>query len=287
MSRNLERYLLGVLAAIFVAAGSVTAANEAPGEAPSLSEAMDREVLGDANRFFAEANEAALSDPGRAKELYEAAALKFEFLLERGYTNERLYANLANTYFLSGDPGRAILNYRRAIRFGPGDHELRESLEHVRAQRVDFFAPDEAGRLKRAVFFWHYHLNDRMRTGIFAAAYLLLWTLAGWRLFLPGRRFGGARRISAMVCLVVGISIIVHAAEGSDRHAGVVVAPEVIARKGDGYIYEPALTNALHSGAEFKLRDRRGEWVQAVFDSGDDAWLPLSSVAFVAGAREP
>ena len=276
--------LFGVIAALFVSVAGVFAAletSEAGASAPSLSEAMDEEVLADGSRYFAEANEAALSDPARARELYEAAALKFEFLLERGYTNECLYANLANTYFLSGDLGRAILNYRRAIRFAPGDRELRESLEHVRAQRVDFFAPDEAGRLKRAVFFWHYHLNDRVRLWIFAVAYLLLWSLAGWRLFSPGRHFGGVRRISAAICLVVGISIIVHAANGTDRRAGVVVVPEVIARKGDGYIYESALSNALHSGAEFKLQEHRGEWVQAVFDSGDDAWLPLGSVAFV------
>ncbi len=277
------RWVYWIVLAGFLAAapGRLVAEESEGGGEKSLSEAMMLDVLDDATRFFEEANEAALSDSARAKELYRAAALKFEYLLERGYTNGKMYANLANTYFLYGDMGRAILNYRRAIRYEPGDRSLRESLEYVRGQRVDVFSPDEAGMLKRAVLFWHYHFNDRARLLVFGAAYLLLWVLAGWRLFSPGRRFAGTRRACVVVCLLVGISILPHAVTGADRNAGVVVAPEVVARKGDGYVYEPALTNALHSGAEFQLRARRGEWVQGVFDSGDDAWLPLGSVAFV------
>ena len=299
-------WFAGLALALALSASAAAEGDAAP-RRPSLAEAAAGEVLADADKFFAEANELALSDPTRARELYGAAALKFEYLLEQGYTNGRFYGNLANTYFLAGDIGRSVLNYRRALRFLPGDKELTESLAYVRTQRVDLFILDDVSRIKRGIFFWHYHLGDRARLFLFGGAYALLWVFAGWRLFassagsalslrsasvspeplrghgsVPGQGFGGSRRICAAVCLAVGISIIVHAVSGSDRRAGVIVVAEVVARKGDGYIYEPALTNALHGGVEFLLVENRGEWIHALFDNGERAWVPVGSVAFVA-----
>lgn len=277
---------LGIISLIAVLAIAVTGLRAARAETASESGnenvLIAEKVLAEAGSIFREANEMALSDPGRARELYEAAARKFEHLIvEEGYTNGELYTNLANTWFLAGDYGRSILNYRRARTFSPRDRFLEESLAHARAQCVDVFSFSEAGEIRRAVFFWHYWLGQRTRMILFGAAYAALWVIAGWRLFEPRRRFAVARRVCLVVCLTVGVSALVHAVTESRSRPGVVVAPEVVARKGDSYIYEPALTNALHSGAEFTLIERRGDWVHARFGNGEVAWLPATSVAFV------
>ncbi|MFV1994560.1 MAG: hypothetical protein ACC661_03910, partial [Verrucomicrobiales bacterium] len=85
----------------------------------------------------------------------------------------------------------------------------------------------------------------------------------------------------ALACAVAGLSYWHHDREVRKHPGGVVVASEVSARQGDGYIYQPALTNVLHSGAEFAMIERRGDWLYARFDNGEQGWLPLESVALV------
>ena len=85
----------------------------------------------------------------------------------------------------------------------------------------------------------------------------------------------------ALVCAVAGLSYWLHDREAREHPGGVVIASEVSARQGDGYIYEPALTNVLHSGAEFATIEERGDWLYARFDNGEQGWLPLESVALV------
>lgn len=52
---------------------------------------------------------------------YPAATEGYERLLGEGYESAQLYLNLGNAYFKRGMNGRAILNYRKALRLAPGD----------------------------------------------------------------------------------------------------------------------------------------------------------------------
>ena len=47
---------------------------------------------------------------------YPAATEGYERLLGEGYESAQLYLNLGNAYFKRGMNGRAILNYRKALR---------------------------------------------------------------------------------------------------------------------------------------------------------------------------
>ncbi|HIE11941.1 MAG TPA: hypothetical protein EYP63_00690, partial [Desulfotomaculum sp.] len=59
------------------------------------------------------------ADMAQANRLYEAgqyaeAAVAYQALVDAGAHDGRLYYNLGNAHYKSGDLGRAVLNYRRA-----------------------------------------------------------------------------------------------------------------------------------------------------------------------------
>lgn len=75
----------------------------------------------------------------KGQEAYDAgdyieAVEWYEQILEDGSYSAELFYNLGNAYYQQGDPGRAILNYRRAERLMPADADLKNNLRFVREQ---------------------------------------------------------------------------------------------------------------------------------------------------------
>lgn len=68
---------------------------------------------------------------------YPAATEGYERLLGEGYESAQLYLNLGNAYFKRGMNGRAILNYRKALRLAPGDEDIRYNLSIAEARTQD------------------------------------------------------------------------------------------------------------------------------------------------------
>ncbi len=73
---------------------------------------------------------------------YAQAIAQYEQITETaGYAPSVLY-NLANSYALSGQTGRAVLNYERALRLAPSDSDISGNLELVKKENGLF--PREA-----------------------------------------------------------------------------------------------------------------------------------------------
>ena len=129
---------------------------------------------------FRQANELLQTDPARARDLFQKAALCFETVRsEGGIENGRLFYNIGNIYFRLGDTGKAILNYRRAERFIPNDINLQQNLNYARSRRVDKIEPKPQTQVLRTLFFWHYDLGGMTRAWLLAAISGLLWISAG------------------------------------------------------------------------------------------------------------
>ena len=71
-------------------------------------------VYTQANEAFSKANKMS-DDSDQAQALYQQAIAGYQKIIETGgIHNAMLYYNLGNSYLLTDDLGRAILNYRRA-----------------------------------------------------------------------------------------------------------------------------------------------------------------------------
>ena len=60
-----------------------------------------------------------------------------------------------------------------------------------------------------------------------------------------------------------------------------VLAEEVIARKGDSDTYEASFQDPLHAGTEFVLVEERGHWIHVELPDGRRCWLPSRDVGLV------
>jgi len=228
-----------------------------------------------------------------ANQLYETgqidlAVQAYEQLVNQGVVDSALFYNLGNAYFKQGDPGRAILTYRRAQELAPRDPDIKANLALARAQVVDEFEPaGDDGFLSRygqTVRSW-FTLNE-----------LAMAALAGWILFVfllilyISARTGSAwRRVfryaltAAAVVLVVGVLSLGSALHlEQNRSEGVVVAAEVDVTSGPGAQYVTEFT--LHSGAEVDLVEIRPNWVRLALPSGElEGWVPANAIELVRG----
>ncbi len=239
-------------------------------------------IFEEANTFFQQANRLQSNDPEAARGLYQRAVLRYERLIsESGIHNGKLYYNLGNAYFQMDDIGRAILNYRKAERLNPSDSNVSHNLEFARTRRYDKFEDAQQTQVLRTLLFWHFDLAPSTRLGIFTLLSLFFWATMILRLL--GRlsiSMGALAGLGIVTALFLG-SIVYDAAVGEKQRHGVVTAPDVVARKGDGETYEPSFTDPLHAGAEVRLLEQRPEWYQVELPDGRRCWLPSRDVELI------
>ena len=103
------------------------------------------------------------SSSAEALELYRQSAKAYEDLLAQGVRNAKLYYNLGNAYYRLGDLGRAVLAYRRAQQYDPGDAQLQANLRSARSLRLNRIEEPARNRLMENLLFWHVHTSARGR----------------------------------------------------------------------------------------------------------------------------
>ncbi len=151
---------------------------------PTLGTEALRGLLEQASEKFRQATRVAPEDPAAAKLLYQESIVRFEKIISAGNVrNSKLFYNLANTYLLKGDVGRAILNYRRAERLTPEDRNLQGNLTFARSQVRDSIPVPPQRRVLDTVLAWHTGLPVLPRLAVLVLAFDLIWLLAALKLF--------------------------------------------------------------------------------------------------------
>lgn len=267
-----RRFILLVL--LLASCGLAQSAESAIGNPQSEREDL-YVLLNEANTAFQQAN-AVTSDPDKARPLYTQAILLYEKIIAQGHVrNARLYYNLGNAYFLSDDIGRAILNYRRALQLDGADVNVRNNLAFARRQRLDKVSVEAEKRVLETLFFWHYDFSLRTKfflaclffAGLCGAATAIVWLGRGPALTTTAV-------LAGLLCLGLTISVGVETHRRGAVAYGVVTAPEIVARQGDGPNYAPRFEDPLHAGTEFELLEQRPGWLHIELADGSDAWIP-------------
>lgn len=235
-------------------------------------------LFSEANTQFEQANAKALTNPADAQELYQASILKYQFLIDHQNVHAAgLHTNLGNAYFLSGDHGRAVLNYQRALAIDPLDADVTHNLEYVRSLTVDELPATRGQQMRHMLSFWH-RWSFTTRLGLLALANISLWILLACLFYRRSRWLYGSIAGAAMISVVFALSLWVSYQGWDNSVDAVVVEWEVVARQGNGYIYDNAFTSPLHSGTELAILERRDDWYHAELLDGTTCWLPVQSV---------
>ena len=203
---------------------------------------------------------------------YQQAIDGYESLIRGNQSNAVLFYNLGNAWFRKGDPGRAILQYERALALDRQHPEAQANLHLVR---------DEARALElpktRADRYLGFATSDQ---------YVRTATLAFWiAIFALAILFLGSRRSGATIAVLVGALLVLGGAAFAcyavdngpqGRAVAIVTGKNIQARLATADNAGAVL--ALPAGSEVKILSKRGEWMYAALPNNLNGWIPAASV---------
>ena len=237
-----------------IAVSNAMAADAPRDEAPAAAmspQAVLRQALSDYEAAVALKS----PDAGEARRLFDRAADGFHRLIDTGLSNAALHYNLANAEMRLGRIGRAIVNYRRAERLDPGNDRIQRNLQFARKRCRTPIPPRPLSQFAESVFAWHYRTSMGARLTLALVAYGLFWTLLAVGRFLTRRppAVVWSTRVVGLLALVLWASVGWESYRRSVEVEGVLIADDVVLRKGYGDNYDPQLDRPLAQGVEVRI----------------------------------
>lgn len=243
--------------------------------------------------FCVQANAQSLAqqaDSAYAREDYRRAIELYSMSLAQEGPSSDLYYNLANAYYRNDNPGKAVLNYHRALRMDPTNSDARTNLNFV-VSRIDDRPEDDSSFL------------GNLHNGILNLAGANAWAWISFTIFLvltgcvamyifstnialrKTGFFGGIVMIFALIYTLVCAFQSVSRAR--DHSEAVVIAPSTYinsAPRAPRSSDEPAVS--IHAGTIVEITDsvptpddsQSSMWYNVKINNGTKAWLRASDV---------
>jgi tetratricopeptide (TPR) repeat protein len=196
----------------------------------------------------------------------------YEALVRAGQWSANLFYDLGNAYFRTGDFGRAILNYERALALERHHPEATANLQIAR---------DEARALELQQSWPERYLQFASVNQYCIAAAIAFWlAVFATVMLIFARRRSAALIATLMFCLLVSAVAIytVYTLErGSNGNAlAIVTGKNVQARLATADSANSVL--ALPPGSEVKILSTRGDWIYAALPNTLRGWIPAKNV---------
>lgn len=207
----------------------------------------------------------------------------YESIARNGFASGELYYNLGNSYYKTGDVGKAILNYERALRLMPNDDDLKHNL-----QLANLMITDKIEATPR-LFIWDYW--DGIKASL--SINTLTWIVYCVFVFLVGsiciillartyqlRRlglFGGS--ISTVVLILFVVLLMGKMGELNRADAAVVTAKLTTVKNSPDAKSSDAFV--LHSGVKVTVTDGVNEWMKIRLADGKVGWMEKSDAEVI------
>ena len=279
-----------------VAKTSVSAEKPNAGESGdanlSLSKSQRQTILSEAGELYSRAVAVAETDAAEANDLFTSAAAKYQLLVDSGISNSRLYMNLGNAYLQSNQLGHAIVNYERAKKIEPTNHQLEVNLELANSLvkgQAETATQDEGSVSASSIFEQLREANGVIVGSIGRTP--IVWALAVSSLLFWGLLIVSAlgtavsrfplKRIAIAPMIVLVLTATSYGLSSSNSPAaynGILVANNVTLRSGDSeqFAEVAALENA--QGHRVTCLDWRGDWAKIETASEQSGWVKRCDV---------
>ncbi len=214
---------------------------------------------------------------------FAEAAGVYEEIIKNGSVSGELLFNLGNAYHKTGNMGKAILQYERALRLMPGDDDLRHNLQLENLLIVDKL--ESTPRL----FLWDWWdgvkevFSLRAYTWITYAAYVLL--IAAIALVVLARSFtvrkaGVIAAFCTGVLFVLLLSVLVGKGIDAGRTDEAVVIAGITTIKNSP---DATSTDAfvLHAGVKVRITDSVNSWIKIRLADGKVGWMEKSAAEVI------
>lgn len=210
---------------------------------------------------------------------YRNAIDQYEQIVKDSQATAAVYYNLGNAYYKNGQKGKAILNYKRALRLNTADKQARENIAFI--QRKTANAPAAL----QDIFFirWYQSLLSALPANAWAIAALLCFCTTLIVLYLirvRSLRFG-YRWLSfsaIMTILIISLAITGYR-QGRGREEGVVLS-------GQAFLYEAAdpakVKISIPEGTVVRfLGERKESKILVRLVNGSEGWIEQSDVEII------
>jgi tetratricopeptide (TPR) repeat protein len=199
---------------------------------------------------------------------FTEAITDYEALVRAGQWSANLFYDLGNAHFRTGDFGRAILNYERALALERHHPEAAANLQIAR---------DEAHALELQQSWPERYLQFASVNQYSIAAAIAFWfaIFAVVSLIFARRRSGTliAMLIFCLLISAVAIYAVYTIERGPNGSAlAIVTGKEVQARLATADTANSVL--ALPPGSEVKVLSTRGDWIYAALPNNLRGWIP-------------
>jgi hypothetical protein len=198
---------------------------------------------------------------------FKEAISGYEGLVRAGQWNANLFYDLGNAYFRTGDFGRSILNYERALAL---DRHHPEAMANLQIAR------DESRALEMSPSRLERYLQFASANQYSVAAAVAFWLgVVGLVALIFTRRRSAALVTLSIVCLVTcAVSVwAIYILENGRKGPGlaIVTGNDVQARLATADTANSVL--ALPPGSEIKILSTRGDWMYAVLPNDTRGWI--------------
>lgn len=229
--------------------------------------------------FSVTANEQSLAQAEEAYRTgnYEASITFYEFSLLDEPDNGAIYANLAHAYYMDGQLGKAMLNYRRAQDLIPRHALIAEQIRQIEIERIDGVLPQTDGLL----------IVDKLTSNYLTLTELAIILFVLWTVFFIGISISRNRRLLTIIISGLGIIIVILCGLLMTRlyietqhPPAIVITQEIAVMSGPSDEFLMLFT--LHEGTELSVLERRDAWVRIGLSDGRQGWILDRSLAYVS-----
>lgn len=218
----------------------------------------------------------------RAVQLFEdgkhkSAAEHFEILLEGEVESPVIYYNLGNSYYKSGELGKAIWSYERALLLNARDNDVRWNLDLARKQLQDKAESElYPGFLRWAYQYLDYLTTREIMHGFTLAVGFFLLTIFFITWIRPLRPI-----LSKFIPLLVLWILISGTLVGlrwyqTQYPTGIIQEKEVYVRYGPDDQNTKAFL--LHQGTKVSIEKESSSWYFVRFGRRQSGWIPQHAV---------
>ena len=206
---------------------------------------------------------------------FEDARRGYERALSDGWRPGVLY-NLGNAHYRLDQPGRAVLNYERAVALSGVNPDAQANLKFVRDQA--------GGRVAEPL--WYEIVLDaptsRVGLGLAVGVAWLGWLWAGAALW---RRSGAAGVVGGMLLVVLGAAYGTGQLWRNEQRSN----DAIVIQKSDAH-REPAdrapLAESLGAGSRVRIFSEQGEWTFVMLPAGQKGWLKANAIERVIPLKQ-
>ena len=207
-------------------------------------------------------------DEAYADARYTDAITIYESVLAKQGASLSLYYNLGNAYYRNNQPGKAILNYERALRIDANDEDAKANLEFVQSRIVDKIPQDEVPFYKK----WGNTIAGIFSQNVWAIIGII--TFVGMLVAAFFYYFRNIRRavllVTIILCLLITIiaNISAYSLNSYDASDEAVIMDEMVIVKSSPDSSGTELTK-IHEGLKVKIIDEIVDWVKIEADNGN------------------